>query len=71
MIRPDPVVFTGVDLVFLAVIAAMLMFYAIPLLWVLGSGRTHGMARFGWLLVVLTFSWLGFGAFLIFTQKEK
>ena len=70
MIRPHPAAFTGTDLFVLAVIAAILMFYALPLLWVLVSGRTRGMARFGWLIMVLAFSWLGFAAFLIFTQKE-
>ena len=45
--------------------------YVFPSLFVLFSGRSHGGAKFGWFLVTLFFSWLGFAVFLIVTQKPK
>jgi Na+/melibiose symporter-like transporter len=42
-----------------------------PTLFVLFSGRTHGGAKFGWFLITVFFSWVGFAVFLIFTQRPK
>lgn len=53
------------------VLLVMLVVYLLPVIWVLVSGRSHGGAKFGWFLVTCTFSWLGLGAFLIFTQASK
>jgi hypothetical protein len=39
-------------------------------LWVLLSSRTHGAARFGWLVITLFTSWLGLGIFWVCTQAE-
>jgi len=41
-----------------------------PLL-VLFSSRSHGGAKFGWFIITLLFSWLGFAIFLIATQKPQ
>jgi hypothetical protein len=46
-------------------------FYILPLLFVLFSSRSHGGATFGWFIVTLLFSWLGFAIFLIVTQKPR
>ena len=48
-----------------------LLFYVLPILWVLASGRSHGGAKFGWFLLTIFFSWIGFAAFLILTQRSK
>lgn len=40
-------------------------------LCVLFSGRSEGGAKFGWFLITLFFSWLGFAVFLILTQKSS
>lgn len=42
-----------------------------PIIHVLVSERSHGGAKFGWFLAVFIFSWLGYIAFLITTQKAK
>lgn len=47
------------------------LFYLTPILWVLLSSRSRGGAKFGWLIVVLLFSWLGFAVFLIATQASR
>jgi hypothetical protein len=47
------------------------LIYLTPIIWVLASGRSHGGAKFGWFLVIIFFSWLGFAAFLIITQASK
>ena len=47
------------------------LFMLLPILWVLLSGRSHGGAKFGWLLIVLFFSWVGLAAFLIITQPAR
>jgi hypothetical protein len=54
-------------------IALLIIFivYLLPIIWVLVSGRSHGGAKFGWFLVAVFFSWLGFAVFLIFTQASK
>jgi hypothetical protein len=54
-------------------IALLIIFiiYLLPIIWVLVSGRSHGGAKFGWFLVTVFFSWLGFAAFLIITQASK
>lgn len=49
-------------------IAGVILFFILPPIWVLLSGRSHGGAKFGWLLVTLFFSWLGLAVFLIVTQ---
>lgn len=55
-----------------AVIAVIaLLTWLIPLVWVLFSNRSEGGATFGWCIIVLVFSWLGFAVFLIITQKPK
>jgi len=46
-----------------------LIFYLIPLIWVLRSGRSHGGTKFGWFLVVCFFSWIGLAVFLILTPS--
>ena len=53
------------------ILLAIALFYMGPFLWVLLSGRSHGGAKFGWLIVVICFSWLGLAAFLILTQSPK
>ncbi|MFM6993010.1 MAG: hypothetical protein ACKOWD_17430 [Rhodoferax sp.] len=45
--------------------------YVLPIIWVLASGRSHGGAKFGWFIVVVFFSWLGFAVFLTFTQAPN
>lgn len=40
-------------------------------LFVLFSSRSGGGAKFGWFLIALFFSWLGFAVFLILTQKSS
>jgi len=40
-------------------------------LFVLFSSRSQGGAKFGWFLITLFFSWLGFAVFLITTQKPE
>jgi hypothetical protein len=54
-------------------IALLIIFiiYLVPIIWVLVSGRSHGGAKFGWFLVTVFFSLLGFAAFLIITQASK
>ena len=51
----------------------VLLFGAFLLIWpvvhVLGSGRSHGGAKFGWFLAVFFFSWLAYIVFLILTQR--
>ena len=54
-----------VPLVFVA------LFYLTPILWVLLSSRSRGGAKFGWFILVLLFSWLGFAVFLIVTQFSR
>jgi hypothetical protein len=45
--------------------------YLAPGLWVLLSKRSHGGAKFGWLLVALFFTWVGLAVFLIATQSPR
>jgi hypothetical protein len=52
-------------------LAIVAFIYLTPVIWVLLSGRSRGGAKFGWLLVVLFFSWLGLAAFLIVTQAQR
>jgi hypothetical protein len=49
----------------------ILLVYFGPIIWVLASGRSHGGAKFGWVLVTFFFSWVGFAAFLILTQASN
>lgn len=51
--------------------AVFFVVFGIPILWVLLSSRSHGGAKFGWLIVTLFFSWIGFAVFLITTQATK
>ncbi len=41
-----------------------------PVFHVLASSRSHGGAKFGWLLAVCIFWLVGYAVFLIFTQKN-
>jgi len=56
--------------------SALIIFFALcgwlfcPL-FVLFSSRSQGGAKFGWFLITLFFSWLGFAVFLISTQKPE
>jgi hypothetical protein len=52
-------------------LAIVAFLYLTPVMWVLLSGRSRGGAKFGWLLVVLFFSWLGLAVFLIVTQAQR
>ena len=61
----------GSNEIFWLLILLIILIYLIPIIWVLTSGRSHGGAKFGWFLVILFFSWLGFAVFLIFTQAPK
>jgi len=61
----DPILWLSTALVILVV------FFLVPIIWVLVSGRSRGGAKFGWFIVVLFFSWLGLAAFLILTQAPK
>jgi len=42
----------------------------IPALHVIGSPRSEGGAKVGWLLLMLFFSWLAYPFFLIITQRQ-
>ncbi|MCH9742087.1 MAG: hypothetical protein K0U21_02655 [Proteobacteria bacterium] len=52
-----------------AIVAVLLLLF-FPMLHVLVSARSHGGAKFGWLLAMLFFSWLAYIVFLIVTQKN-
>ena len=54
-----------------AIATALLLSWLICPLWVLFSGRSSGGAKFGWFLITLFFSWIGFAVFLIVTQKTR
>lgn len=41
-----------------------------PIFHVLVSSRSHGGAKFAWLVIVLFFSWLAYLIFLISTQTD-
>ena len=62
------VTFGGVGAIIALVI--VLSWFICPL-WVLFSSRSAGGAKFGWFLIMLFFSWLGFAVFLIVTQRPK
>jgi hypothetical protein len=59
------------EILVLLVLSTGLLIYLTPIIWVLFSGRSHGGAKFGWFLLTVFFSWLGFAAFLIITQASK
>lgn len=48
----------------------LILFILVPLLHVISSQRSHGGAKFGWVLLMVFFSWLAYPVFLIMTQKE-
>ena len=50
------------------VLGILFVFYVAPLIWVLASNRSQGGTKFGWLIVVFLFSWLGLAVFLIVTK---
>ena len=58
-------------MIFDEILLLFALIYLTPIIWVLVSGRSHGGAKFGWFLVTIFFSWLGFAAFLIITQASK
>ncbi len=58
-------------MIFDEILLLFALIYLTPIIWVLVSGRSHGGAKFGWFLVIIFFSWLGFAAFLIITQASK
>jgi Na+/melibiose symporter-like transporter len=63
---------TSEEQVIIAVLVGLfLVIYVVPVLWVLLSGRSHGGAKFGWILVTIFFSWLGLAVFLIITQAPR
>lgn len=53
------------------VLFALMFIYLAPAIWVLLSGRSHGGAKFGWLIVTLCFTWIGLAVFLILTQGSR
>lgn len=57
-------------LMVLSIVGLVVLFNLLPFIWVLLSGRSRGGAKFGWFLVVFSFSWLGLAAFLIVTQAH-
>ncbi len=59
------------EILLLWIVLLFVLIYLTPIIWVLASGRSHGGAKFGWFLVTIFFSWLGFAAFLIITQASK
>jgi hypothetical protein len=59
------------DRAMLVTMLAILSVFLTPILWVLLSSRSRGGAKFGWLMIVLFFSWLGFAVFLIVTQTSR
>ena len=59
------------DKLVLGILLVAILFYFTPILWVLFSSRSTGGAKFGWFLITIVFSWLGFAAFLILTQTAK
>jgi len=58
-------------MIFDEILLLFALIYLTPIIWVLVSGRSHGGEKFGWFLVTIFFSWLGFAAFLIITQASK
>lgn len=48
-----------------------LVFALIPVLLVLASKRVQGGEKIGWALIVLFTSYLGYGFFLVGTQKNR
>ena len=48
----------------------LLILFLIPLLHVIGSPRSQGGAKVGWVILMVLFSWLAYPVFLIVTQKE-
>jgi hypothetical protein len=53
----------------LAVLLVLFIVYWLPIIWVLASDRTSGLAKFVWFLVTVTFSWLGLVAFLLLAPR--
>lgn len=56
---------------FLFIVLGGIALYLIPIIWVLASGPSYGLAKFGWFIISLFFSWVGLAAYLIFTQAHK
>jgi hypothetical protein len=59
------------SLMIYAMLFLFFMIFVVPILWVLFSRRSYGGSKFGWLIVVSLFSWLGLAVFLIATQSPK
>jgi hypothetical protein len=55
----------------LFVFGFLFVIYVLPTLHILFSSRSHGGAKFGWILINLVFPILGWGVFLVITQPEK
>jgi hypothetical protein len=54
----------------LAVLLVLFIIYWLPVIWVLASDRTEGVAKFAWFLVTFTFSWVGLIAFLLLAPPK-
>lgn len=44
--------------------------FVVPVLFVFFSNRAVGSGKVGWMIITLCLSWLGFGAYLVCTQKK-
>jgi len=55
----------------LVIIILVLSIFLVPAVLVLNSRRTSGSKKLGWFLITIFLSWLGYGFFLVFTNKNK
>ena len=53
------------------IVMVVLLGWLIFPFYVLFSSRSEGGAKFGWFLITLFFSWVGFAVFLIVTQPKE
>lgn len=49
----------------------IMLIFLLPPILVLISRRTSGSKKFGWFFISLFLSWLGYGLFLVFTDKNE
>ncbi|AWF80935.1 hypothetical protein BTJ40_08995 [Microbulbifer sp. A4B17] len=61
----------GISILQLIILLVLLLLFILPAAHVLFSSRSHGGAKFGWIIGILLFSWLAYAAFLIITQPVK
>ncbi|WP_444957324.1 hypothetical protein [Microbulbifer sp. ZKSA002] len=61
----------GIGIIEWILLLALLLFFILPAAHVILSSRSHGGAKFGWVIGILVFSWVAYAAFLIITQPVK